>query len=208
MKAGSGALVFALVAVGCSRASYTPPPSITPPTSHEVIVQQGVEDTWTNVIDYASRNYFSIETYEKASGLMTLSFGSSEPWNYIDCGQLIATEPDPAGNDRAVWSGPYAKYLAANNGATLSGKMNIFLKAMSDSVTLVRASARYIFHVPGYYEYPAVTWLFDSGGDATVNVPHKMRGTTPTRTCRPTYLIEDQLLRAIAGGKSQTVTSP
>lgn len=183
--------LLAALLTACATGSYTPPVASVEMKQHERIVNKPFDETWTSLVDYASRAFFSIDTFEKASGLMTLSFGSSEPWRYIDCGQFKAQAASK------VIDMPYVKYVTERRQGKLDGRMNILVKPVGAN-TLVRVNARYIYIVPAQPSIPAHSWTFDSGGEATVTIPDPVPGSIPTRTCRPTYAAEKEILEAVS----------
>jgi hypothetical protein len=185
-------LVTALL--GCATGNYTVPQPLSEPTQYERVVNKPFDDTWTALVDYTSQAFFGIDRLEKASGLMTLTFGSSEPARFVDCGHFAA---EAIGQSVDM---PYARYLNEKLGAKLDGKMNLIVRSVDPKSTLVRVKARYILTVPQNQLVPSVhTWTFDSGGQSTVNVAYQTTpGTIPTRTCRPTYAAERAILDAVA----------
>jgi hypothetical protein len=185
----------ALIALlGCATATYTVPRPLSDPIQYERVVGKSYDDTWTSLVDYTSRAFFGIDRFEKASGLMTLTFGSSDPARFIDCGHFAG---ERLGQSLDV---PYARYLHEKFGAKLDGKMNLVVRSVDAKSTLVRVNSRYIFTVPPNPNIaPSVqTWTFDSGGEATVTVARPTPGTIATRTCRPTYVAERAILDAVA----------
>jgi uncharacterized protein YceK len=190
-KAAFATIGAALVLSGCaSVGSYTPPSSLTgDDAKNEVVVDKPFDATWASLIDYASSTFFAIDNFEKASGLITLSFGSSDPGRFIDCGQIVSQ----SGN----FNGPYTTYMATQLRATLTGKMNLVVRQVDPNRTLVRANARYIFVAPPQAQVSGESWTFESGGQATVTVANPVSGTIPTRTCRPTYAAEKAILDAV-----------
>jgi len=136
------AAIVSTMLFGCATATYTPPQGALP--DNERIVAKSFDDTWTLLIDHVSKSFFAIDRFEKASGLMTLSFGSSEPWRYIDCGHF---KGEALGGAHTV-DQSYAAFLADRNRATLQGKMNIVVRQVDGRSTAVRVSARYIFTTP------------------------------------------------------------
>lgn len=175
--------------LGCvSPATYTPPIAATQPAEYERVIDKSFDDTWASLIDYTSQAFFSIDRFEKASGLMTLTFGATDPARFIDCGWL-----KDQGVDKS-----YVAFLRERYAATLDGKMNLVVRSLDAKRTQVRVNARYILIAPAQGVSPQETWAFDSGGQATVNVAAAMYGTTPSRTCRPTYDAEKAVLDAVA----------
>ena len=70
---------------------YVPPNIDDTNFKSSVITDKNFEETWTTVIDFVNDSFFKIENLEKDSGLITLSFGSKEAENFIDCGYFEYT---------------------------------------------------------------------------------------------------------------------
>jgi len=110
-RAGFSAVCFALILSGCATNSYTPPSSLAKDEAkHEVMVNKSFDATWASLIDYASGTFFAIDNFEKASGLITLSFGAADPSHFIDCGQMVAP----------IFQGSFATFMATEWNATLT----------------------------------------------------------------------------------------
>lgn len=184
---------FVLV-TGCATGTYVPPDFSSQPSQYERIVNKPFDATWASLVDYASQAFFGIDNFEKASGLMTLNFGSSNPSKFIDCGRMTVK----GGVNSADM--PYAKYLSQRFGATLKGRMNLVVRALQPNKTKVQVNARYVFTLPANQQIgtPQQVWSFDSGGKDTINIAGATRGTISTRTCRPTYVAEQAILDAVS----------
>jgi hypothetical protein len=89
---------------GCATGTYTPPTTAQLP-DYERTVDKSFDETWASLIDYSSGTFFGIDRFEKASGLLTLTFGSGEPTRFIDCGHMKAQLPN------GQVDMPYAAYL-------------------------------------------------------------------------------------------------
>ena len=70
---------------------YIPPNIYDSILKNSVITNKNFDETWSSVIDFVNDSFFKIENREKDSGLLTLSFGSKEPENFIDCGDFEYT---------------------------------------------------------------------------------------------------------------------
>ena len=70
---------------------YVPPNIDDTNFKNSVITNKNFDETWTSVTDFVNDSFFKIENLEKDSGLLTLSFGSKEPENFIDCGDFEYT---------------------------------------------------------------------------------------------------------------------
>ena len=85
--------------VVCSRSEkltenvgkYVPPSIDDTNFKNSVITNKNFDETWTSITDFINDSFFKIENLEKDSGLLTLSFGSKEPENFIDCGDFEYT---------------------------------------------------------------------------------------------------------------------
>lgn len=190
--------VIGLVAAitGCTTGSYTAP-NTTEVKPFETVVNASYDTVWTALIDHASQNFFAIDNFEKDSGLLTLSFGSSTPSRFVDCGHWVVS-------GMKTYNGLYVDYLN-QYGAVLSGKMNVTVRKLSEAKISVRTNARYILTRSGVsmpntiYATPFNdTWTFDSGSSATIQVSNAAAGTAPYRTCKPTYVAEQSVINAVA----------
>ena len=135
-----------------------------------------------------NRIFSEVDNFEKDSGLITLSFGASNPGRYIDCGSFNSS-------GTLVFEGSYVDYIdvASRQGSSLTGKMNISIRSVSDENTNVRVNARYIW-IAGINSPTSNTFNFDTGGSATILVSNPTIGTIPTRTCLPTYYAESSVI--------------
>ena len=158
------------------------------------------EDVWSALVDYAAESFFAINTYEKDSGLMTLSF-TSTPERYIDCGEWVVN-----GN-----SNNYVQFMRMRPGTSvnLNGIMNIRVVQRDSETTSLSVNARYILNVSSagsvYNAWTGVstptswtdTYSFDSKTTETVYISNPSTGTQPTRTCGPTGEAETTILEGV-----------
>ena len=191
--------VAALLLSGCvstPSTTYTPPALY--PYSNTVTIGSSFDETWDNLVTYASKSFFAIDNFEKDSGLMTLSFSASDAARYIDCGNIFVNSGRP-------FNGPYALYAQRYNGAGLTGIINLRVRTLTTDETEVAVNARYIFTVPGstirvlssVATIPAVTWTFDSKSSDTRYIANPAPGTPPTRSCVATGAAETQILEGV-----------
>ena len=107
---------------------YVPPNIDDSNFKNSVITNKSFEETWTSVIDFVNDSFFKIENLEKDSGLLTLSFGSKEAENFIDCGYfeytLFFTGEE--------FKGSYIEYAKSGLLAVLEAKMNINLQKIDN----------------------------------------------------------------------------
>lgn len=171
---------LALLTGGCATHpayNYQPPPPVAE-LQNERLVRQPYDRVWTSLVDYASATFFGIGTYEKASGLMTLTFGERNAQAFVDCGTVSEDGGPPE---------PYA----ASRPLRLNGRLNLFVQPISPNETRVRVTARY------QVTFSDLNWVFTSTTSDTQRSNQAMPGTHPARTCRSTLAAEREVLGAI-----------
>lgn len=144
------------------------------------------DDVWDALIDYAAHAFFAIDSYERDSGLMTVSF-TATPETYVDCGMWTANGQTLLYVDRPSFH------------FDLDGTMNIRVVERSPNRTTLSVNARYILTMSDpAYPLGRTVWSFDTG---SVHRHTKIRnlslGTLPYRTCRPTGVAETLVLNGV-----------
>ncbi|GAV21461.1 hypothetical protein MMIC_P2450 [Mariprofundus micogutta] len=187
-------VLLALALAGCAPKSHTPPAVKQNKQKLSATVNKSYDITWETLFRYAGSSFFTIERFDKSSGLMILSFGSSNAHEYIDCGNI---------NDRSVerkYAGPYTSYLEQFAGAKLQGSMSIAVTEISPKKTSIRVNGKYKFAT----KLTRPTLLtFDSGSSATISVLKEdtKTGDLDTQTCHSTYKAENKIMQVIASLK-------
>ena len=176
---------------------YVPPNIEDTDFTNFAITNKNFEETWNSVINFVNDSFFKIENLEKDSGLLTLSFGSKEAENFIDCGYfeytLFFTGEE--------FKGSYIDYAKSGLLAVLEAKMNINIRKINNESTKVSINTNYTFstqHALGYYD-PKLnqTYSFVSGGYQTIDVINPIKGSIPTRTCKSTNFAENAIFNVI-----------
>ena len=176
---------------------YVPPNIDDSNFKNFVITNKNFDETWNAIIDFVNNSFFSIENLEKDSGLLTLSFGSKEAKNFIDCGYfeytLFFTGEE--------FKGSYIDYAKSGLLAVLEAKMNINIQKIDNESTKISINTNYTFstqHALGYYD-PKLnqTYSFVSGGYQTIDVINPIKGSIPTRTCKSTNFAENAIFNVI-----------
>ena len=161
------------------------------------ISNKNFDETWTSVIDFVNVSFFNIKNLDKDYGLLTLSFGSRDAENFIDCGNfeytLFFTGEE--------FKGSYIDYVKSGLLAVLEAKMNINIQKIDNESTKISINTNYTFstqHALGYYD-PKLnqTYSFVSGGYQTIDVINPISGSIPTRTCKSTNFAENAIFNVI-----------
>lgn len=189
-------LVALLAVAGCRSldVSYLPPAS-GPTLDYKRSIQADFDTTWSALIDHASTTFFTIENFEKDSGLLILTFGASDIPAYVDCGQWsyhYYQQESAISATHVDFDGSYAQWLASEVGASLVAKMNIRVRKVSSNRTDVIVSARYVLA-----DSTGDRWVFSSGNSATIQPRNRTPGSPPTRTCQPTHKAERSIIEAL-----------
>ena len=106
--------------------------------SYSIILDKGYDEVWSSLIGYLASTFFAIDNLEKASGLITLTFGASNPSEFVTGGILSLIDVT---NDEQRVRCDYIDYFSL---PTLNGRMNINVVKMSENKTQVNIHARYI----------------------------------------------------------------
>lgn len=169
-------LCTGLVVTGCQK--YQPPAGPAS-TENRAVVAASYDQTWTALIDYVAQSTFTIQNFEKDSGLMVLGFAPGSRAQYIDCGTW--TYQGLLG--RTV---PYAARTDTN--LSLRGsKMNLRVREASPGQTSILVNAVYQLRDKfGSY------WEFTSSQPSTITV-----SSGSQRTCRSKNVAEGQIIRDI-----------
>ena len=184
-------LIFLSSCVANNVGKYVPPNTEDTNFTNSVISNKNFDDTWTSVIDFVSGSFFNIENFEKDSGLLTLSFGSREAENFINCGDFEVSMVN--GEE---FKGSYTEYALAYLNAVLEARMNINIRKIDNESTKIRINTNYVFKIfPG--SRMQESWNFVSGDYQKKNVRGRTAGTIPTRTCKSTNFAENAILNVI-----------
>lgn len=132
---------------------------IAPPQTYDFqdskIYNYSYDRVWDAVVKAVGSSYFVLENIEKDSGILSLSFSSQQPKNYIDCGhireygtiQMEKYELEYDGADSSVLrrvANPQGIPCTAHRALSLSGKSNILVSKISKNKTQVMIRTRYI----------------------------------------------------------------
>lgn len=188
-------VLLALVLSSCMTASYTKPTHNNSKEKYSIKIQKNFDAVWKQLIQYSASTFFAIDNYEKDSGLITLSFGSAKPSDFITGGHWKAS------SSTINFDGDYVDYMSIHNNGKLSGKMNIVVTEISENESSIKVNARYIFTTPTqrsqYAVVPGTTWSFDTGNCNTSAVSNPSSGTGNTRTICPKYKAENAIINAV-----------
>lgn len=152
-----GVLALLFLVSGCASATfnYSSPTSLITP-DNEVAIDEPFDVVWDRMIKNLSADFFVINNIEKVSRLMNVSFSTTSPGQYIDCGRTRRTFTGARGEQVYEYaSTDSSKYTTVNpQGAAfnvfrttkLEGRLNIYV-APEGGKTVVRVNSRYILNI-------------------------------------------------------------
>ena len=206
-----------LMAYGCAKVpietpkndlNYTPPKKYT--IKNKEVINDKFEKVWNRLISNLSEKYFVINNVEKASRIINVSFSTSEPSNFIDCGDSLRTiEFKESGKLEEF------RYEVSRNGATyklmrpvgrviitwiaeratsLQGRINIYVAPKFEK-TEITVKTRYIFKAVATFSSTA------TGRIETKTTPDVIFNTNGTGKfkflrCRSMGVIERDIMEA------------
>lgn len=172
--------------VACAQPPQGPSYRYEPPARQQDLRNQrqvaaSYDDTWTGLIDHVARTSFTIDQFEKESGLLTLTYGQSDIARFVNCGNWYE-------------NGQSQLYAArTGQGLELDGRMNIRVQERGPNLTDVRIDSLYILR-----NSSGNVWQFTTNERATVDLGSSgAAGTIPTRTCQSTHEAERLILTGI-----------
>lgn len=128
------------------------------------------DKVWKATVDSIGQSFFVLENIEKDSGIMSISFSSKTPSDYIDCG-TVTDSGKINGKDYSfsfeAASSPVTRWVTGNGSlaiqclrtASLSGKSNVLVQKFSKDTTRVKITTRYVFTLDYTCQFP-----YDAGG--------------------------------------------
>ncbi|MGE0734370.1 MAG: hypothetical protein AB7G15_20590 [Alphaproteobacteria bacterium] len=132
-----------------------------PATMHEIrnekVVDRPFARVWDEYVAALSKEFFVINNISKDSRIINISFESSQPGQYVDCGETTRTvnhlaigtrtiNYKAAESSQFVWAGTNNSLWNLDRRTRMIGRANIYL-APEGSKTLIRVNARYAFTV-------------------------------------------------------------
>lgn len=180
LKKNTIIVAILLASTACVPSTYTPPSSLNS-DKNTFLISKNYDDTWSSLIDYVTSGNYSVENFEKASGLIILYFGKDNPEQYVDCGLF---------NNQ-----PYVNYLTKEYKSALVGQMSIAVNSVSKNETRIKINAKYKFTVAD------LQWKFVTGGSDSVTLGQTSTapGANSNRVCQPSYKVEKEFYTAIQG---------
>ncbi|MBW2614089.1 MAG: hypothetical protein JRE12_17280, partial [Deltaproteobacteria bacterium] len=146
------------------------------------------------MVQHISETSFTIDSIDKESRLMILTFGTGQASEFITGGEweLKSAEVD--------FSGDYVDYVTRYHSGRLKGKMNITMSEFGLNRTKVTFKARYRFSSMALMSNRRPVeqlWIFNTGECASLTPDNSASGIPNKRTICPTGLAESTIMRAL-----------
>lgn len=153
-------IIFSVIVLGCvgcvgHNVEYQSPN--VHKVQNSIILRQGFDKTWTQLVSGLGKNFFVINNMDKESGFINVSF-SGDPELYVDGGVLEFEVSNLAGkrNYKFPATRKYVRYeTVGSNGfgdiliscvrtLEMDGRINIILSKVKDDKTQVTVNTRYV----------------------------------------------------------------
>ena len=128
-------------------------PTSSPDRIKAITVNKDFDYVWKKLINGLGDSYYVINTIEKVSGIINLSY-SGDPKPYIDCGSISSDVSNARGKRSYVFDAneKYKEYEVTTKGLlffvkrklTLNGRINVIVQKVSSNETTVKVRVRYI----------------------------------------------------------------
>ncbi|MCH5276368.1 MAG: hypothetical protein J1E80_00875 [Desulfovibrionaceae bacterium] len=204
-----------ILGTGCSGNIQT---TITPPGDYAInnsrTFDAPYDKVWDAAISSVGESFFVLENITRDSGIISITFLSKLPNNYIDCG-IITDSGQLYGGKKHYLSFPGAEtpvkrilIFNAQNSSTvryvyLTGKINLIFKEKSKNSTEVKVNTLYIVDITHEKSYIALGGPL-SGTMQSITTEHKTTFTaneigifSDGVQCRSRFTLEQQLLDGI-----------
>lgn len=195
---------------GCgatSNLNYTPPKQFNPNNiKNSKIVNKSFNEAWEELINNLTENSFVINNMNKDSGFINISFSSTNPSQYIDCGEWNGYFENMRGKANYYFKGEQSSQFTSMHGTSmvntvstksLSGRINILLQKIEKAKQNVKVNVKYVLSGTNKYMYvypPHTNYLNWSVGFSTKNSGQAQGGKTQ---CQTTGYLEEELLNYI-----------
>lgn len=217
-------LVSGCATQGVSTAEYSPP--IEQVVQNEKTVDRAQPVVWDELVRELSKSFFVINNIERESRIINVSFQSSTPGDYVDCGRTRRTYAE--GDKRELFdyavadSSTYKEagrtqphpaqktYARVNRQTSLEGRSNIYVApdSSNSSRTVVSVNTRYVLsikvHGEGILEHANGNVLhrspFSRDSNPMVfntNKPTSQAAGGITIVCRDKGRLESEILRMV-----------
>jgi hypothetical protein len=176
---------------GCSTSQYLPPRIVAPlVNSYSTTLPMSFDSAWAAIIQYFGTSSYHIDNFEKASGLLIISFTASNPAELISGGTFRVR-----GNRN--YDGGYVEYLVGEAETLLQGTVNVLVDPEASHSTRVMIKASYSFTIT-LSDAGTSVFSFDTGTSDTRLVFNGVSVSPDTVTIIPTHRLESSLLNALS----------
>ena len=174
-----------LVLSACNAINYSPPEKAERSLMEfEAVVPYSFDATWRKVLSHVLRERYFIETYDKASETITVSFGRSNPSHFADCGLVSASPllayPDWRREFNAVMYIRLTRMSPSETEVTAQATYDLYGRVLLiiDSQRIRDKRARWIFETGSFDEQ----MFYEDFGEVT---------------CKPTHAAERGVIEAV-----------
>ncbi|MBC3464984.1 hypothetical protein [Pseudomonas sp. RW10S2] len=201
MRKVVGLMVIAASISGCATSSvdYRPPSGSSITNTKKVL--KDFDRAWDDLVRQLSADFFVINNIDKSSRLINVSFSSSRPSEFIDCGSTTRRFSNARGEqvytylpaDSSQFVVVNDQHIAFNafRATKLEGRVNVYV-APSQEGTDISVNTKYVFTV----DFRAVGFDGRPGGNQSVTFDFSTKSphSSPELTCFAKGTLESKIL--------------
>lgn len=206
------AIFFALIMLSaCASSSHSYTPARPIDFSTERIIPLPFDIVWDKYVEALSSSFFVINNISRDSRIINVSFSSSRPGEFVDCGYTQRESYHPAsGKQRFSYAtADSSTYNAGQKGsniiwtvsrdARLEGRANIYMMPRNNDATAIQVSSKYVWSVMtrGYSNLGAIAPSESSMIDFSSSSQGTLPGPGGGITCVSKGALEKKMLNLI-----------
>jgi hypothetical protein len=147
-------LVVSVASACATSTNYSPPTKVA--VNNSVKINKPFEAVWDQLVKELSADFFVINNIDKNSRIINISFSSSRPSDFIDCGSTSRSSSHPLVNGVAQYntadstgyrtSNQIGQLFDVNRSTRLEGRSNIYV-APDGPGTSVIVNTKYVLDI-------------------------------------------------------------
>lgn len=194
----------------CASSSHSYTPARTLDFSTERVVPLPFDVVWDKYVEALSSSFFVINNISRDSRIINISFSSSSPGEFVDCGYSRRESYHPASGKQhfSYATADSSTYNAGQKGsniiwtvsrdAHLEGRANIYMMPRNDA-TAIQVNSKYVWSVKthGYSNLGAIAPSESSMVDFSSSSQGTAPGPSGGITCVSKGVLEKKMLNLI-----------
>lgn len=201
-------ILLLLASCASGKTKYSPPKIGDYDVITTKIVKKSYDRAWTGIVEEITTKSYSVDNIDKNSGYISITFSTTSPQQYLDCGLYNVKFKNLRGSQDLTFNGADSsqRYTAYDRGnmmpitrvAALNGKISLFLKKENNKSSKLQVSAKYHLQIRGTTGYINDSYTWSHRPYAyIVDLVSGERGFSTTMNRRPVCISNGKLEKEI-----------